>query len=191
MPTATTIKPTQKAVKTYYEDLQVYADQGIDNESALRSAFQKLLEGTGRRFGWALIAEEADTAGGKAIRPDGTFRDRNSLRRGHWEAKDTKDDLEAEIQKKIAKGYPLGNIIFEDTRQAYLYQNGRQAMKVDLTQRRQLADLLNVFFAYTEPAHEGFNKAVEEFKKRVPELARGLVARIEEALPEDFGGAPD
>jgi len=181
MPSPTTVKPTQKAVKTYYAALKTYADQGVDNESALRSAFQNLLADTAKRFGWALIAEEAHTSGGKAIRPDATFRDRNSLRRGHWEAKDTKDDLEAEIQKKIAKGYPLTNTIFEDTRQAYLYQNGRQAMKVDLTQPRQLADLLNAFFAYTEPAHEDFNKAVEEFKERVPELARGLVAKIEEA----------
>ncbi len=191
MPTPTTVKPTQKAVKTYYAALNTYADQGVDNESALRSAFQNLLADTGKRFGWTLIPEQADTSGGKAIRPDGTFRDRNSLRRGHWEAKDTKDDLEAEIQKKIAKGYPLGNIIFEDTRQAYLYQNRQQTMKVDLREPRQLADLLNAFFAYTEPAHEDFNKAIEEFKERVPELARGLVAKIEEAHQDNrkFQGA--
>jgi hypothetical protein len=73
---------------------------------------------------------------------------------GYWEAKDTGDNLQTEIQKKIAKGYPLTNIIFEDTLQAYLYQNGKVAMQVDLTQPQQLVNLLVTFFSYTEPAHE-------------------------------------
>jgi len=50
--------------------------------------------------------------------PDGTLRDIFS-RRGFCEAKDTHDDLDAEISKKIAKGYPLVNTIFEDTRQLH------------------------------------------------------------------------
>jgi hypothetical protein len=72
MPTATAVKPTQKAVKTYDQDLQVYADQGVDNESAVRSAFQKLLDQTGRRFGWTLIPELALPVGGRTVQPDGT-----------------------------------------------------------------------------------------------------------------------
>ena len=170
MPTPITVKPTQKVVKTYYAALKTYADQGVDNESALRSAFQNLLDQTGKRFGWTLIPEFALVVNGRTVQPDGTFRDEYQMRRGYWEARDTKDNLETEIKKKIAKSYPLTNTIFEDTRQAYLYQNGRQAMKVDLTQPRQLADLRNAFFAYTEPAHEDFNKAVEEFKQRSPRL---------------------
>ena len=54
-------------------------------------------------------------------------------------------------------------------------------MKVDLTDPQRLADLLNAFFAYTEPAHEDFGKAIGEFKERVPDLARGLVEKIKEA----------
>ena len=50
--------------------------------------------------------------------PDGTIRDGNGLPRGYWEAKDTDDDLERGNQEeKKAKGYPLTNIIFEDTRE--------------------------------------------------------------------------
>jgi hypothetical protein len=49
--------------------------------------------------------------------------------RGYWEAKDTNDDLDTEIKAKIARGYPLTNIIFEDTRWAVLYQNGRPAFE--------------------------------------------------------------
>jgi len=172
MPAVATVKPSQKAVKSYYDALKRYADQNVKNELALRTAFQKLLDHTGRRFGWTLIPELSEQAEGHRIQPDGTFRDDFLMRRGFWEAKDTHDDLEAEIAKKIKRGYPLSNTIFEDTRTAYLYQNGRQAMKVDL---------LNAFFSYTEPAHEDFGRAIDEFKERVPELARGLVAKIDEA----------
>jgi hypothetical protein len=45
---------------------------------------------------------------------------KHHLHRGYWEAKDTDDKLDREIQKKIAKGYPVNNTIFEDTRQAVL-----------------------------------------------------------------------
>jgi len=197
MATPTAVKPTQKALQTYYAALRAYADQGVENESALRSAFQNLLEETGRHFGWTLIPELAGAAEGRAVRPDGTFRDDYYITHGYWEAKDTKDNLEVEIQKKIAKGYPLSNIIFEDTRQAYLYQNRRQTMKVDLSQPRQLADLLNAFFGYTEPAHESFEKAISEFQVRVPDLARGLVEKINDAHQNNrrfidaFGGFYD
>ena len=175
------IKPNHKAIKAYYEALQAYDRQDVQHETALRTAFQNLLEQLGRQFGWTLIPELSDKAAGKAIRPDGTFRDDYYITRGHWEAKDSHDHLETEIKKKIAKGYPTGNIIFEDTRQAQLYQNGERAMIVDLTDARQLADLLNAFFAYTEPAHENFGKAIDEFKERVPDLALGLVEKIKAA----------
>ena len=175
------IKPNHKAIKAYYEALRAYDRQDVEHETALRTAFQSLLEQLGRQFGWTLIPELSDKVAGKSIRPDGTFRDDYYITRGHWEAKDSHDHLETEIKKKIAKGYPTGNIIFEDTRQAQLYQNGEQAMVVDLTDARQLADLLNAFFAYTEPAHEDFGKAIDEFKERVPDLALGLVEKIRAA----------
>ena len=175
MPVAVAAKP--KDIRDYYAALDAYAEQGVTHEGALRSAFQNLLAETGRRAGWTLIPDL--TIG--SIRPDGTFRDEYFLNRGYWEAKDTDDNLEAEIQKKIDKGYPLTNIIFEDTRQACLYQNGQVAMRADLTKRVQLTNLLIAFFSYTEPAHEDFSSAVEDFKQRVPDLARGLVQIIQDA----------
>ena len=166
-----------KDIRDYYAALDAYAEQGVTHEGALRSAFQHLLAETGRRAGWTLIPELSLGS----IRPDGTFRDEYFLNRGYWEAKDTRDRLEAEIEKKRAKGYPLTNTIFEDTRHAYLYQNGQVAMQVDLTAREQLSNLLLTFFSYTEPAHEDFSTAVDDFKQRVPDLARGLVQIIQDA----------
>ena len=44
-----------------------------------------------------------------------------------------------------------------------------------------MLDLLRRFFAYIEPDIAGFEAAVEEFKDRVPELAKGLLTKIREA----------
>ena len=111
------IKANDKAFDAYYADLAQLASVNVSHEQATRKAFQALLDHFGRQVKWTLILEQRLPNG--AI-PDGTFRDL-FLPHGYWEAKDTKDDLEAEIRKKIARGYPTGNIIFEDTRRAVLY----------------------------------------------------------------------
>ena len=38
---------------------------------------------------------------------------------GYWEAKDEKDDLDAEIDYKLRRGYPQDNIIFEDSTERF------------------------------------------------------------------------
>ena len=45
------------------------------------------------------------------------------MARGYWEAKDSHDDLDAEIRVKFNRGYPRDNIIFEDSQTAVLVQN--------------------------------------------------------------------
>jgi hypothetical protein len=149
---------------------------------SVRSPFESLLQETARLKDWTFIAELSGKSGGALIRPDGTLRDRNSLPRGYWEAKDTQDDLDTEIKKKIARGYPLSNIIFEDTQTGVLFQNKQEINgPYSLGNPKELAALLNQFFTYTEPDIEGFEEAVDEFKERAPDLARGLVEKIQQA----------
>ena len=181
MSTAKKIKPTDKAIRAYYEALQTYQQQDVEHESAISTAFQTLLDQVGRHFGWTLIPQLTDTAAGRSIRPDGTFRDDYYITRGHWEAKDTHDNLETEIARRSPRAIRWATPSSRTRARRYLYQNGQQAMKADLTDPQQLADLLNAFFAYTEPAHEDFGKAIDEFKERVPDLARGLVEKIKDA----------
>src|SRR5207249_8247697 len=115
-------------------------------------------------------------------RPDGTLRDDEwQLPRGYWEAKATDDVLDDEIRKKVARGYPLVNTIFEDTRQAVLFQNGAEVFRVNPRDPGALADLLNQFYNHTERDIEGFEQAVGEFRGRIPHLAQGLLAKIREA----------
>jgi hypothetical protein len=175
------ITATHPLLRTYYRDLERYAGQHVEHETALRSAFQNLLAGSGRLHGWTLIPEAAAKSGDRLIRPDGTLRDRNSLPRGYWEAKDPRDDLGAEIVRKIDRGYPLSNIIFENTQHAVLYQDKNVVRRAELGNPGELADLLNQFYGFVEPDIRGFEEAVDEFQERVPDLARGLAHKIAEA----------
>jgi hypothetical protein len=172
------ITPTHRSVRKYYEHVSALQAQGVLNEMNVRSPFESLLQETARLKDWTFIAELSGMSGGALIRPDGTLRDRNSLPRGYWEAKDTQDDLDTEIKRKIAHGYPLSNIIFEDTQTGVLFQNKQKINgPYVLGNPRELAALLNQFFSYTEPDIEGFEEAVDEFKERVLDLARGAPQR--------------
>ncbi|MCY2950666.1 MAG: hypothetical protein NTU53_01655 [Planctomycetota bacterium] len=105
----TTIKPTHKPLKTYYATLQNLSTLFVSHELALRTAFQILLESTARPFGWTLVPEQRIKVNSHSVVPDATLRDPFNNRRGFWEAKDTSDDLDAEIEKKIQKKHPLSN----------------------------------------------------------------------------------
>ena len=175
------IKPTHKAIGQYYQALTDYSAYKAKHEGAVETAFQRLLADTAKVRGWMLIPKQKLKIGAANVFPDGTLRDLFNARCGFWEAKDQGDDLDQEISKKIAKSYPINNTIFEDTRQTVLFQGGKERRRFDLTDKKQLADLFNDFFAYTEPEIESFHQAVEEFKEEVPNLAKGLVKILTDA----------
>lgn len=193
MTTSTLIPPTHKAIKTYHAELQEISIQS-DLEGAVSAAFHRLLADTARTRGWTLVGQQDIKLNGKTVRPDGTLRDEWKLPHGYWEAKDTHDDLDTEIRKKIARGYPLSNIIFEDTRQAVLYQHGQEAYRADMHKPDELARLLSWFYGYEAPHVEEFKQAVAHFQQEIPALAGGLNERIKQAhaknkrFQEAFGG---
>ena len=170
-----------KLIEKYYADLADLARQNVLFEMGTRPAFHALLQGVGKEHGWTLIAEQEKKVGGKTIRPDGTFKDQMNLVRGYWEAKDTADKLDIEIEKKRKAGYPFDNIIFEDTANAILYQDNDRILTADMKDPAKLAELIVQFFRYTKPEYENFEHAVDEFKDRVPDLAEGLAKKIEQA----------
>src|SRR5436309_9154062 len=55
------------------------------------------------------------------------------LPRGYWEAKDEKDDLAREVERKLDKGYPRDNIIFQAPERAILYQIGARIFDDNIT----------------------------------------------------------
>jgi len=165
----------KKAIDRYYQELNEYKGRA-DYELAVRTAFLNLLAGTARQVKWMLVPEQTIEGG---LRPDGVLRDSFDLKRGFWEAKGPHSDLDKEIARKIATGYPLINTIFENTKRAVLFQNKKRAYEYDLQNPKAVSDLLTQFFTYTEPDIASFEVAVQEFKERVPELARALLAIID------------
>ncbi len=177
-----TLAPTAPPIAAYYERLQSYHQQQVTNELAIRQAFAILLDEVAKMTAWTLVLEQSL---GNHTRPDGEIRDALRIPRGYWEAKDTADDLDTEIQAKIAKGYPTFNTIFENSERGVLYQHGKVVLDVDLRHSDHLAKLLSHFFSYSGADIEKFHAAVRDFQERIPDLAQGLIQRIEQELEDN------
>ncbi len=173
------IPPSHRLIRAYHQSITEIRAQNVKHEGGLRHAFQVLLADSARLHNWTLIPEwTTTTSGGNSIRLDGALRDALTIPRGYWEAKDSHDNLDREIEKKIRSRYPLDNTIFEDTQRAVLYQNGDRVFTGDLADTRQLSDLLARFYSFAKPNILELDRAVKEFSERVPELARGLAEKI-------------
>jgi len=112
---------------------------GASRETQVREAFKRLLEDWGESKGLTFVAEYDFVPPTKNIcRVDGVLLESLRAPFGWWEAKDTSDDLDAEIQKKFRKGYPQDNIIFEDGRAAILWQDRQETMRCAVEDTDQL-----------------------------------------------------
>ena len=182
--TTLNLKSTHKPVKAYYESLQRFESIGVSHETAVRSAFQTLLEYCGRQFNWILVPEHSMTSlirGGKNKRivVDGALIDTFQLPHGYWEAKDIHDDLPTEVLRKFETGYPRDNILFQTTHRAILWQNNQRTLDADLTDPMQLIHTLETFFFHRPQEYTEWEEAVAQFKDRVPALGNGLAELIE------------
>ena len=169
--TTLNLKPTHKAITAYYAALARYQQHGVTHETAVRAAFQALLEACTRQLDWTLICEQTLRLPDKnPIRLDGALLDEHSLPRGTWEAKGVHGNLRAEIQTKFDAGYPQDNILFQTPERAILYQNGMEVMDADITVSETLVTVLQTFFAYERANAAEWRAAVARFKELVPEL---------------------
>ena len=172
--------PTYPHIEQYRAHLQELKEfGGSDNELSIRPAFQNCLDAYCREHREKLaLVPELSAAG---IIPDGTVKDSLRMARGYWEAKDIHDDLDAEIQKKFNSGYPRDNILFEDSETAVLFQNGNEAMRVDMGRPGDLHRLIRRFLDYELPEIEEFRQARQQFKADLPAVLENLRATLEEA----------
>jgi|SRR5579884_1143973 len=177
------LKPSHTAVKAYYETLHQFGQLYIDHEGAVRSAFQALLAKCGQRAEPKLtLVPEYRIARAKksSVIVDGALVDLYHLPHGYWEAKDEKDDLLKEVQRKLDKGYPADNIIFQAPERAILYQNNARIFDENITRPEGLVSVVNQFFEYKMPRIEEWQRAVDEFSERVPELSKSVEKLIKE-----------
>ena len=99
------LKATHAPVKAYYETLERFGRGKFDNEGNIRRAFEALLEKCARTYEWLLVAEyPIPRSGRNPLKVDAAVLDAFNLPRGYREAKDEKDDLKAEMNKKFAEG---------------------------------------------------------------------------------------
>ena len=174
------IKTTHKRIKSYYAELEKYAQLGEKNEGTVRAAFQSLLQHYCGQSNLTLLCEKSRyTPEKRRITPDGEIVDTFGLPYGYWEAKDTQDDLHVEAGKKFAAGYPSKNIVVQSPTHALLYQHGQLQLDLDITEPRNLVNVLETFFAYQEENIVAWHAAVAEFREIVPELGEKLAALIE------------
>jgi len=91
---------------------------------------------------------------------------------GYWEAKDAKDDLDAEDCVQVQARLPADNILFEDSREVVLIQNREELMRCATDDVAALEKLLALFFSYERIEIAQFRKAVELFRTTCPRCSR-------------------
>ena len=130
---------------------------GSKRESVIREAFKDLLKAWGKTLELQFIPEHEYITPAKERRYiDGALLYDLRVPFGYWEAKDTNEKLDDEIVKKFRRGYPQTNIIFEDSTEAVLIQNGKEITRTSVTDVDKLAKLIELFFGYQRPEIDGF-----------------------------------
>jgi predicted helicase len=173
---------SRRLIEDYYRDIEnIKKYSGSKKELSLSSEFAQLLNSYCKNKNLLLIKElEYKTNKGSFVKPDGTVKDALRLDWGYWESKDEYDDLDKEIQKKIEKGYPTSNIIFEDSQTVVLFQQGSEVDRVPIYDSDKLDFLFQKFINYERPEIQSFHRAIEQFKEDLPLVLNALRELIEE-----------
>ncbi|MBV6627040.1 MAG: N-6 DNA methylase [Rivularia sp. (in: Bacteria)] len=163
-------------IKQYHAEVdKIVSYGGSRKETSIRVAFQNLLNEYCKPREFRLIPElDYKTADGKVVYPDGTVKDALRLDWGYWESKDKYDNLDLEIEKKLIKGYPDSNILFEDSQTAVLIQGGNESMRVPIKDADALDEIITTFINYVRPEVKDFREAIETFKEDLPTILKAL-----------------
>ncbi|MGO7832735.1 hypothetical protein [Rhizobium johnstonii] len=167
---------SQQLINQYLNEIdRLRKFSGSVTEGVISEAFKDMLKTWARQLNWQFAAQyEFASVQKSRIRPDGTIFHSIGLPFGYWEAKDTDDDLDVEIRKKLAKGYPQDNIIFENSHTAVLIQDRQEVFRCAMTDNGALLKLLTLFFGHERAEIREFRKAVEEFKTFLPYVLDAL-----------------
>lgn len=175
------IKPTHKPIKTFYAELKQYENLGATNETEVRLAFATLFQYYARQNNLTLICEKSfRTPRNTTIYVDGMLIDNDfGLPRGYWEAKDLHDNLTTAVRQKFDAGYPQDNILFTTQERAILYQDEQEVMDVGIADPEAFIRMLHAFFSYEQADITNWERAVVEFKDKVPALGKRAAALIQ------------
>jgi predicted helicase len=174
-------------IQTYHRELEkIIQYGGSRHEKSIRDAFKNLLNGYCESQQFLLILElEYRTSDNTLVYPDGTIKDALRLPWGYWESKDQDDDLEQEVQAKLAKGYPSDNILFEDSQTAILIQDGQEVQRVSMADVERLDALLKHFIHYERPFVKDFRQAIKKFQADLPTILQTLRTTLDQQAKEN------
>jgi len=170
-------------IQNYLSEIdQLIKISGTTTEQVIREAFKDLLKNWAKSADLFFVPELVyDTSMKTKVYPDGTVLHDLRVPLGFWEAKDSDDNLDVEIAKKLKKGYPQDNIIFENSDLAVLWQDRAEVMRCDMRDTAELEKLLGLFFGYERVEIFDFRKAVEQFKVDLPHVLDALRQKISAA----------
>jgi predicted helicase len=161
---------------------------GTLTEGVISEAFKDLLKAWARQNNLTFVSQyEVESSQKTRIRPDGTILHGLGVRLGYWEAKDSMDDLDVEIERKFRRGYPQDNIIFENSATAVLVQNRAEVLRCSMQDTDTLHRLLELFFGYEHAEIAEFRKAVQQFKADLPHVLDALRDKISDAYQTNPG----
>ena len=168
-----------QAIHHYHNAVhKIYQFSGQTHEQAIKDEFKRLLNHYCDTRNLLVVSEiNIKNKRGDLIRPDGIVKNNLRLDCGYWESK-ANVDLEKEITAKINAGYPLINTLFQDDKQAILYQNEQRFLETPLTNERELDNLLTQFVNYESREITEFNGAIEAFKHDLPHILEALRGMI-------------
>ncbi len=162
-------------IKRYHAEVEkIIIYGGSRKETSIRVAFQNLLNEYCKPREFLLIPELDYKTPHGIVYPDGTVKDALRLDWGYWESKDQYDNLDQEIEKKLRKGYPDSNILFEDSQTAVLIQAGNESMRVPIKDAEALDEIITCFINYLPPEVKDFREAIKTFKEDLPTILNAL-----------------
>ncbi len=162
-------------IKQYHAEVEkIIIYGGSRKETSIRVAFQNLLNEYCKPREFLLIPELDYKTPHGIVYPDGTVKDALRLDWGYWESKDQYDNLDLEIEKKLIKGYPDSNILFEDSQTAVLIQGGNESMRVPIKDAEALDEIITGFLNYLRPEVKDFREAIKTFKEDLPTILNAL-----------------
>ncbi len=172
---------SKQLIHQYYNNLDRAIQFGKStNETAIRNHFWILLNEYAHKQNYEVVTEVwCQGTKGKKVRPDGIVRNLFGLDIGLWESKDEKTNIDDEINLKIKTGYPLTNILFEDSATAILYQRGEETMRIPMLDANKLHTLITAFISFKNETVYKFEAALENFKADIPKIVEALRSRIE------------
>lgn len=173
---------SKQLIHQYYVQRDTLKRVGVTNEMAIKQPFDMLLLQLAMAKHYVYTTEVTiKNENGKNIRPDGILMNDLRIHKGYVESKDTNDTLDEEINKKLYKdGYPKTNIIFQDSIEAVLFQNGVEVSRIVMNDDAKLEKILLQFINYKPEYVERFDEALAKFKEDIPTIVETLRTTISE-----------